>query len=198
MRWLNLWQTELPPEIDVSVGPINGAAHAARASAPDASAIGMEAPHAAPPEPTPADSEGAVAAIATAITTTASQEAPGTERESEAWVPWEGGECPVPDDTDVVFVCDEGYECNTPAPAGELYWHRDAGIVFYRLANPTPRGPCTLPPGHPHAAAERLYMSDDTLRCWFRRDGEGWDSCHPIWKKRLHYHVGHVPPKEAA
>ena len=49
MRYLNLWCTELPPEIDVSVGPINGAAQG-MAQPEGADTTRVEVPAAAPPE----------------------------------------------------------------------------------------------------------------------------------------------------
>jgi len=213
MRYLNLWCTELPPIIDVMRGPINGAAQRDEATGtgqrtepqcPSPSGIRQAAlqdnPAAAPPEPTPADSEGAN------FQATPSHEGPGTEREGEAWVPWGGEECPpVPETTPVLVK----WRQEDPSPlitAGNYDWRwldedSHADIIAYRLANPTPRGPCLLPADHPHAALERLYMSDDTLRCWARVLGSTkWIKLYePQFDMRIAtYHVGHVPPKEAA
>ena len=100
-----LWCTELPPVLDVTRGPINGAAHPEQAEGVSTdSVVGaiasegvslcrpaeVAADAAAPPEPTPADSERSDRAA------TDSQESPAAEREGVAWVPWGGGECPVP------------------------------------------------------------------------------------------------------
>jgi hypothetical protein len=148
----------------------------------------VEVPAAAPPEPTPADS------IAQADASTP------RDTEGEAWVPWEGGECPVPKLRRVDVRLRNGFIIINQLVAKDYKWDCPQGdrVYAYRLSTPTPRGPCTLPPDHPHAAAERLYMSDDTLKCWFRCADSDWESCRPIWRPRLHYHVGHVPPKEAA
>lgn len=208
MRYLNLWCTELPPVFDVSRGPINGAAPlgGVQAAADGESATHQDGighmpaeeaagsnPAAAPPEPTPADSEGAD------ISPTPSNEGPGTEREGEAWVPWEGGECPVPETTllDVCLKSGNVYR----ALAVDYKWSCGKGwrVYAYRLANPTPRGGLfQLPADHPHAALERLWRSDDTLRCW-KKIGTRWRKVvmtTPAWFAEYEYHVGHVPPKE--
>ena len=193
-----LWCTELPPVLDVTRGPINGAARQVEQSPGEVAPITGTAgsnPAAAPPEPTPADSEGA------ARTTTASNEAPGTEREGAAWVPWEGGECPVPGLTMVRVRWHGGIDSvDGPFDAQNVVgWSED--VRAYRLANPTPRGPCTLPPDHPHAELARLYMSDDTLRAWWLNPAYlKWvEAIAPfVWASNVRYHVGHVPPKEAA
>lgn len=216
MRYLNLWCTELPPVIDVTVGPINGAARPEQAEGVSTdSVVGaiasegvslcrpaeVAAVAAAPPEPTPANSEGA------ADTTTPSNEGPGTEREGEAWVPWEGGAFlgarPVPLDTRVIVKARSGIiDAETIAPKCWTWVHEcsPGDIIAYRLANPTPRGPCRLPAYHPHAALERLWRSDDTLMCW-KKMGARWLKVvmeTPAWFAEYEYHVGHVPPKGAA
>ena len=96
--------------LDVAAGPINGAAQlGGNKPSGDCASQGCHCvtpvetkmpsatqrtagsnPAAAPPEPTPADSERSN------HTTTDSQESPAAEREGVAWVPWGGGECPVP------------------------------------------------------------------------------------------------------
>ena len=153
---------------------------------------------AAPPEPTPADSERSDRAA------TDSQESPAAEREGEAWVPWGGGECPVPDLTRLIVKLKAGLAVH--AYAFEYKWKDENGdrIHAYRLANPKSRGPCTLPADHPHAAMERLYMSDDTLGCWinlnceeFPRNGDWFKTQTPMWAADTFYHVGHVEPGES-
>ena len=209
-----LWCTELPPVLDVTRGPINGAAHPEQAEGVSTDSVvgaiasegvslcrpaDVAADAAAPPSSTPADSEGA------ADTTTPSQEGPGTEREGAAWVPWDRNNtaCPVGKEVHgyVRFVC--GKVSNQLDKLAGWMWGGDGAycIDAYRLANPRPRGPCTLPPDHPHAELARLYMSDDTLRAWWLNPAYlKWvEAIAPVvWAGSVRYHVGHVPPKEAA
>ena len=191
-----LWCTELPPVIDVTVGPINGAARQVEQSPGEVAPITGTAgsnPAAAPPEPTPADSERV------GTSTTTSQERPGTEREGKAWVPWSGGECPVPGLTEVDVSMDG--LTGISHPAGELYWENGGGITAYRLTNPRRRDVPPLPVVHPHYAMQRLWRSDDTLRVWWLNPAYSkWvEAIAPVvWAGSVRYHVGHVPPKEAA
>lgn len=129
-----------------------------------------------------------------------------TPADSPAWVPWHGGECPVPEDTPVITMLRGGiaFPQYAPAyPARRIHWSQQdslGDVVCYRLANPTPRGPCTLPPDHPHAELERLWRSDASLRRWWRC-GKRWFECD-LDDAAFHvenvYHVGHVAPQEGA
>ena len=178
MRYLNLWCTELPPEIDVSVGPINGAAQG-MAQPEGADTTRVEVPAAAPPEyhcnkcgylgPNQMherpNGTGICNYFASKINGAATS---GAERSSE------GTGSP---------------ESRTGKPVPEV------------AAPPklTPRGLCVLHPAHPHAELERLYMSDNTLACWFKSDNmTHWMPCSPLWRPRLRYYVGHILPGNTA
>lgn len=55
-----------------------------------------------------------------------------------AWIPWEGGECPVPGNTWVRIRFADGEE-SQPAPAKTWYWGRDqrgdpSDVTAYQLA----------------------------------------------------------------
>lgn len=122
------------------------------------------------------------------------------------WVPWSGGECPVPREARCDIRTKHGHyrsEYKNQYVAS-LSWWESGEIVAYRLANPTPRGPCVLPPDHPHAEAERLWRSDDTLKAWYWDNGGlGWPGVWvfphegtPIWNPLVRYHVGHQWPED--
>lgn len=121
------------------------------------------------------------------------------QKDEPAWVPWHGGECPVPGKM-IAAIRQSGRECDWNGKgrlADELIW---SVIDFYRLANPKPRGEPILPPDHPHAEKERLWCSDDTLRVWWwHAPYRGWEELsRPGWREKLMYHVGHQPPAGSA
>lgn len=202
-HWTTLFSSEdrFIPAIDVSVGPINGAARKPLNDQGCLLALGANrrspgngqkvAAAAAPPEPTYVPGVGFLP-----------RHEP-TPADFVAWVPWHGGECPVPAGQKSVWVRTEtGFEAEIgdhETSACAKHWRHEPGeqhIIAYRLANPTPRGPCTLPPDHPHAALERLYMSDDTLKCWLRmgRAKVWYLKPQPDWTG-TRYHIGHVGPE---
>lgn len=190
-RYTTLFSSEdrFIPAIDVERGPINGAAqerqHGSTPGRGKHHQMPSPMPAAAPPEPTYVPGVGFLP-----------RHEP-TPADSPAWVPHGVEGCPVPDGTEI-YVRFGSLRVVGPVLAKKSAYAWTGALVHsYRLAKPTHRGPCVLPPDHPHAELERLYMSDDTLRLWMRCPKGEWAllDWRPHWDGPNGYHVAHVKPK---
>lgn len=125
------------------------------------------------------------------------------------WVKWEGGECPV-EGIHIRALRRNGSVVDFEAISGTCWQHdgdeHPREFVAYRLAHPTPRKGDLLPADHLHFEKQRLWLSDDTLRVWFRdkQQNTPWDSwaeltaTFPTWADwaSAEYHVAHVKPQD--
>lgn len=119
-------------------------------------------------------------------------------------VRWEGGECPVKDamlatiQQDGTIISRYKYGGNTHDSCWD-HSHENSllHVVAYRLSDAKPRSVDPLPAGHPHAGAQALWASDNTLRLWGFAGGS-WSELHAttLWNLKR-YHVAHVPPRAA-
>lgn len=53
------------------------------------------------------------------------------EADSEGWIPWSGGECPLPENA-LVCICVVGHRYRGSSPAANYNWGARAGIEYYR------------------------------------------------------------------
>ena len=58
------------------------------------------------------------------------------QADADGWIPWEGGECPLPDDARIKVMTRNGVEHRLPIHAGNQRWGHGGGqydIIAYRL-----------------------------------------------------------------
>lgn len=84
------------------------------------------------------------------------------EADSEGWIPWSGGECPLPENA-LVCICVVGHRYRGSSPAANYNWGARAGIEYYRpiLAEQEPDN---------HLSEEATRAINETFR---RRTDEG-------------------------
>src|SRR5690554_5277839 len=107
--------------------------------------------------------------------------------DADGWIPWEGGECPLPDDARIKVMTRNGVEHRLPIHAGNQRWGHGGGqydITAYRpiLDEPSePEAPewaigerCIWQLGDV-CMGEHVILAKDGDTYWIRDDHGGYD-----------------------